>query len=142
MFLSHEYYGLIHFIPPNYSVFCTLPPQVQNRVMYPPSFLIACNVHYLKMPLIFLDEKACAFRVSEGKRIIIILNPHTTVSFPSRPFLLYIQQQSPKSKPQNPKEANAGLTLKKRHGVQRFLCLSISLGLGFRLDLSENLRKF
>ena len=64
--------GLLHFTLPIYSVFCTLLHQVQNRAMYPPSFIIACNVHFFKDDVMFLDGKACV--LDQGQNGNFFLN--------------------------------------------------------------------
>ena len=61
--------GLLHFTLPTCNVFCTLPYRVQNWAMYHSSFIIVCNVHFLRDNVIFLDRKACALHVIEGKRV-------------------------------------------------------------------------
>ena len=55
--------GLLHFTLPTYSVFCTLTLQVQNQVIYLPSFIIVYNVHFLRVDIIFfLREGMCSPR--------------------------------------------------------------------------------
>ena len=45
--------NLLDFTPLTYTVFCTLPPQVQNPAMYPVCFIFACNVHFLSQDITF-----------------------------------------------------------------------------------------
>ena len=64
-----------------------MPFQVQNRIMYPPSFIITYNVNFFRYDINFLDGKGIVLRVtkgksvflaiSEGKRVIVILKPQT-----------------------------------------------------------------
>ena len=67
--------GLLHFTLPTYNVFCTLPHQVQNRAMYPPSFIIACNVHFFKDDVMFLDGKACVLGQGQNGNFFLNLQP-------------------------------------------------------------------
>ena len=47
--------------------------------MYPPFFIIACNVHFFRDDVIFLNEKTCAFHVTKGKMVIFLINENKMV---------------------------------------------------------------
>ena len=69
--------NLLDFTPLTYTVFCTLPPQVQNPAMYLVCFIIACNVHFLSQDItffFFFYEMTCAFHVTKSKMIIFLIS--------------------------------------------------------------------
>ena len=65
---NYNYKGLIHFTLP-YNIFCILPIRVQNWAMYSPTFIIACNVHFLRDDANFFNKMTYALHVIESKLI-------------------------------------------------------------------------
>ena len=80
--------GLLHFYPPHIMCFAHCLLEFQNQAMYLLSFIIVCNVHFLKdnIIIIIFYRKTCALHVTMAKCLIY----KTLTSLPSSFFVLFL----------------------------------------------------
>ena len=117
MYLNNE---LLRFTFSTYSVFGISSHQVQNWAMHPPSFIIACNVLFLRDDVnFFFNRKACALHVIEDKIVNFFFK--TLTSSPFSFFVIFLFSLSLSSPINDCTSWNFNLKTLTRVSIQRWV---------------------